>query len=115
MQITAASIPLIAIYRWEQLSGSPSKRSAYSLGGRLLTKPEIMEYIEDHGVKEGLVASTNDILSFWTKVMNGAGQHLMSDRLKASENLAKAKGLFSERVILENSEDKSFDINIRVV
>ena len=91
---------------------------------RLLKTPKIQEYIRNRrrgGNVDALIAETNDILKFWTAVMQGNADELdvdfvpLAERIKASENLAKTSGMFSEKVILQNANDSSFNVSFTVV
>ena len=69
-----------------------------NVGHQLLMKPEIAAIIKGREDKEieGLVASRVDRMKFWSEVMRDE-ETSMSDRLRASELLAKAQMDFTER------------------
>ena len=76
-------------------SAGYSEKSAYSIGQENLKKPEICEYIRQlqKSAEAGRVASMRDVKEYWTGVMNNT-EEKTSDRLRASELLAKAAGEF---------------------
>lgn len=76
-----------------------SKKTAYSIGQELLTKPEIMERIQEREAQRlsECIASREERQEFWTSTMRNGGEKI-ADRLKASELLAKSNGDFLERV-----------------
>lgn len=101
-----------------------SPESAGAQATRLLKNDKIKEYIHNRrktGDTAKMIAETDDILKFWTNVMEGNTDELdvdfvqLSDRIKASENLAKTSGMFSEKVILQNANDSDFNISFTVV
>ena len=69
-----------------------------NVGRQLLMKPEIVAIIKGREDKEidALVASRVDRMKFWSEVMRDE-ETSMSDRLRASELLAKAQMDFTER------------------
>ena len=58
--------------------------------------PEILDYIKELTVDEtnARIASIDKIQEFWTNIMNDEEQ-ATKDRLRASEMLAKVKGMFN--------------------
>lgn len=74
-------------------SESYALRKSYEL----LKKPEIAEYIRTlcETDAEKRIADGDEIRRFWTKVMNDEDCS-MTARIKASEHLAKAKGMFTK-------------------
>lgn len=72
-----------------------SPKSAYSIGQENLKKPEICEYIRElqKSAEAGRVASMQTVKEYWSSVMLDPAERT-SDRLKASELLAKAAGAF---------------------
>jgi len=81
-----------------------SKKTAYSIGQELLKKPEISEAIRSRESEEsrGRVASRLARQEFWTEVMSDA-ENSMSDRLRASELLARSEADFVEKKQVEHS------------
>jgi phage terminase small subunit len=69
-----------------------------NIGRRLLLHPEVSQMIQNREQKEidSLVADRKDRMRFWTEVMRSDACPL-SDRLRASELLAKAQMDFTER------------------
>lgn len=78
-----------------------SERTARSQGQRLLTNVDIQEYIKELQEKAAVnrIASISQTKAFWSDIMNNPKEKT-SDRLKASELLAKAAGVF-----LNNSDE----------
>ena len=75
-----------------------SKRTARSVGAENLTKPYIADYIKERQYKihSSNIATEVEIKEFWTSSMVGSDNEL-KDRIKASELLAKTKGMFLDR------------------
>ena len=79
-----------------------SKNYARGNSHKLLARRDVQEYIaylrylqENDPASPVLhIATLNEIQSFWTNVMNSSRERT-SDRLKASEYLAKAQGAFN--------------------
>lgn len=76
-----------------------SKRTARSIGQRLLTNVDIQSYIEglNKKIKDNRIADIKEVKEFWTEVLRN-GNVKMQDRLKASEYIAKTNGAFLEKV-----------------
>lgn len=72
-----------------------SEKAARSIGQRLLTNADILEYIRSlqDQAAETRISSLAQVKGFWSDVMNDESQK-MSNRLKASEMLAKSAGAF---------------------
>lgn len=72
-----------------------SEKAARSIGQRLLTNADILEYIRilQDQAAETRISSLTQVKGFWSDVMNDESQK-MSNRLKASEMLAKSAGAF---------------------
>jgi len=72
-----------------------SEKTARSQGQRLLTNVDIKNYIRELQDKaaEDRILSLNEIKAFWSDVVNDTSQKT-SDRIKASELLAKSAGAF---------------------
>ena len=72
-----------------------SDRTARSQGQRLLTNADIQEYIKElqEEIAAERIATMTDVKIFWSDTMNDKGLK-RSDRLKASELLAKSAGAF---------------------
>jgi phage terminase small subunit len=75
-----------------------SKKTARSVGAENLTKPYIIDYIKERQYKihSSNIATEVEIKEFWTYAMISAGNEL-KDRIKASELLAKTKGMFLDK------------------
>jgi len=75
-----------------------SRKSAGSIGSKLLKNPRIAEAIQsrEQGASLSRIADRQSRQAFWTSVMDSE-QADMKDRLKASELLAKSEGDFLER------------------
>lgn len=76
-----------------------SPRSARSIGQRLLTFDDVQEYLEQRNreISAANTAQMEEVRQFWTATMRD-GNMKPSDRLKASELLAKTYGAFLERL-----------------
>lgn len=76
-----------------------SPRSACSIGQRLLTFDDVREYLEQRNqeISAANTAQMEEVRQFWTATMRDENMK-PSDRLKASELLAKTYGAFLERV-----------------
>lgn len=76
-----------------------SKRTARSIGQRLLTNVDIQSYIEELNkkVKDNRIADIKEVKEFWTEVLRNKNQKTQ-DRLKASEYIAKTNGAFLDKV-----------------
>lgn len=76
-----------------------SKRTARSIGQRLLTNVDIQSYIEELNkkVKDNRIADIKEVKEFWTEVLRNKNQKIQ-DRLKASEYIAKTNGAFLDKV-----------------
>lgn len=76
-----------------------SPRSARSIGQRLLTFVDVQEYLErrNQEISAANTAQMEEVRQFWTATMRDENMK-PTDRLKASELLAKTYGAFLERV-----------------
>ena len=88
-----------------------SKRTAYSIGQRLLKNVEVSKYLEElqEAVRASRIADVQEICCFWSDIMRDDTQRLEA-RLKASEMLAKAAGGFVQRV--EAEVDATVDADV---
>lgn len=68
---------------------------AASNADKLLKNTEVKNYIAElnAAIKNDSIATIEDIQAFWSDIMNDITQD-MKNRLRASENLAKCKGMF---------------------
>lgn len=75
-------------------------------GTRLLQHPKIKAAIEAHkdAVREQCVTKESELLHFWGQVMVSTTEK-MRDRLRASENIAKHIGMFTERLDVSGKVD----------
>ena len=89
-----------------------SQRTAYSQGQRLLKNVEIVEQIRQREDKYilAVTADRTERQSFWTCLMRNPEERT-SDRLKASELLAKSEGDFLERIQTNNMQIPDIVIN----
>ena len=78
------------------LKAGYSKQYASGKAYMLLRRPMIQEYVQELSAKTRgqHIATIEEIKSFWSAVMNDPAAR-MSDRLKASEYLAKCEGEFT--------------------
>ena len=84
-----------------------SGRTARSQGQRLLTNADIQKYIKDLQKENAAerIATMTDVKIFWSDTMNDKDLK-RSDRLKASELLAKSAGAFLH--IGKSTDDEDF-------
>ncbi len=84
-----------------------SGRTARSQGQRLLTNADIQKYIKDLQEENAAerIATMTDVKIFWSDTMNDK-ELKRSDRLKASELLAKSAGAFLH--IGKSTDDEDF-------
>lgn len=87
-----------------------SKRTAYSIGQRLLKNVETKNYIDEYREKarKSRIATAEEVLEFWAEVMRNE-EISPKDRLRASENLGKI--LISNGV---NPEDNDFKVVLSI-
>lgn len=71
-----------------------SKKTAYSIGQRLLKNVETQKYIAERGkeIVKSRIASAQEVLEFFSGVMKNDA-YSPKDRIRAAENLAKRFGL----------------------
>lgn len=72
-----------------------SPKTAYSSGQRLLKNAEINDFLKSYYKSEAksLIASVEQIAEFWTATMTDETERITA-RLRASEDLARLKGVF---------------------
>lgn len=72
-----------------------SDKTARSQGQRLLTKADIKQYITSlqSEIRSSRIVTMEQVKEFWLDIMNNPDEDI-KNRLKASELLAKAGGLF---------------------
>lgn len=87
-----------------------SEKTARSQGQRLLTNVDIINYIKTLREEAAIVriAGMSSVKAFWSDTMNNPAEKT-SDRLKASELLAKASGAFLRENINEYDSDEEMD------
>lgn len=85
-----------------------SEKTARQIGQRLLSKVDIANYIRElqEEAAGARIATIEDVKGFWTEVMNNESERT-AVRLKASELLAKAAGLFLPQGAEEDDEQKT--------
>lgn len=73
-----------------------SEKSARSGASKLLQNAEIRKYIKEKSkqIATENIATQQQIQEFWTNIMNDEDE-IIKNRLRASELLAKAKGMFN--------------------
>lgn len=101
-------LKLVATYYCGEALGNAEKSAImagyspkYARGNayKLVARKDVQEYIKyiNSQAESSLVrhiSTVEEIQGFWSDVMN-SGSWEMKDRLRASENLAKAKGMFN--------------------
>lgn len=99
-----------------------SKKTAYSVGQRMLKNVEVKKYIDEQlqKLKNDNIADIHEIMEYLTSVMRGEqkeqvalmyyGEQILEEksasikeRLKAAELLGKRYGLFAEKLEVESS------------
>lgn len=87
-----------------------SKKTAYSIGQRLLKNVETKNYIDEYRetARKSRIATAEEVLEFWAEVMRNE-EISPKDRLRASENLGKI--LISNGV---NPEDNDFKVVLSI-
>lgn len=82
-----------------------SERTARQLGQRMLTKVDIQKYIAElqEEAASSRIASISEVKTFWSDTMRSNNER-MTDRIKASNLLAKSAGVFIPNP--EKNEDK---------
>lgn len=81
------------------LKAGYSEKTARSIRSENLTKPDIKKYIDElnQEIRSPRIAEMTEVQEFWTETMRNK-KAKMSDRLKASENIAKTNGAFLDKV-----------------
>lgn len=81
-------------------------------GSRLLTNADIKEYIEQKNreISNSNIADMQEIKEFWTSILRD-NREKSTDRLKASEFIAKTNGAFIDKVQLESDNILTININ----
>lgn len=92
-----------------------SKDTARSIGQNLLTKVDIQQAIKERESKRlnPAIAKRERLLEFWTQTMEDQEVY-MKERLKASELLGKAQGVFLERVEVDHSGNIDLTAAVRL-
>ncbi len=72
-----------------------SEKTARSQGQRLLTNVDVQKYIKElqEELADVRISTISQVKAFWSDIMNNSTERT-ADRLKASELLAKASGVF---------------------
>ncbi|MCD8362333.1 MAG: terminase small subunit [Lachnospiraceae bacterium] len=83
-----------------------SERTARQMGQRLLTKDDIADYIRQlqDEAADARISTVTDVKIFWSEVMNNEKEKTVA-RLKASELLARASGIFLAQGERDGDED----------
>lgn len=90
-----------------------AQNTARSQGQRLLTKDDIQAYIKElqEATATVRISSLKQVKAFWSDVMNDKDAKI-SDRLKASELLAKSAGAFFMGRAEDTGKNESEDVII---
>lgn len=80
-----------------------SPRSAMQNSSRLLRNAEIQEYIRklNEEARSNRIMTMLEVQEFWSETIRD-DKNRIADRLKASELLARAKGLFLDKIEITN-------------
>lgn len=85
-----------------------SKRTARAMGAENLTKPNIKKYIEERTaeIQNAKIATMIEIRELWTGILRNQDERT-SDRLKASELMARTEGAFLDRqeIVMQGEMD----------
>jgi len=80
-----------------RLAGYKGNRNTLSeVGHKMLKLDTVRAAIDERIAEDPLVSKRHDLLRFWSEAMRG--EHRGLDRLKASEYLAKAYGMFTQKI-----------------
>ena len=92
-----------------------NKDTAYSQGQRLLKNVEIQQAIQQRETKRlnPVIAKRERLMEFWTQTMEDTDVYI-KERLRASELLGKAQGVFMERVEVEHSGNLDLTATVRL-
>ena len=92
-----------------------SKDTERSIGQENLTKPDIIAAIKERETKRlnRVIAGRERLLELWTQIMEDTDE-ITKDRLKASELLGKAQGVFLERVEVDHSGNIDLTAAVRL-
>lgn len=84
-----------------------SRKYAGQNAGKLLKNPKIAEYIagKTAEMESERIAKVEEVKAFWTEIMRNE-QAEMTDRIKASQNLARTGGAFNERLQIAEANEK---------
>ncbi len=87
-----------------------SPRTARSQGQRLLTNDDIQARIKElaQETRKSKIADVSTVQTFWTEVIRDPGLK-MTDRLKASELLARSRGAFFRPGVWEDEDGESIN------
>lgn len=90
-----------------------SKKTAYSIGQRLLKNVEIEKYLSEHQQKahNSRIATAEEVLEFLSGTMRNE-EIGRKERLKAAELLGKRYALFEDRRETDNQTPVNIEINI---
>ena len=90
-----------------------SKKTAYSIGQRLLKNVEIENYLSEHRQKahNSRIATAEEVLEFLSGTMRNE-EIGRKERLKAAELLGKRYALFEDRRETDNQTPVNIEINI---
>lgn len=88
--------------------------SAAVLFNRIMKKPDVIEFREQwlNDIENTEIASANEILIYLTRVMRGQEKDAfgldasLEERTKAAERLMKAKGMFVQKVEVNNENEE---------
>ena len=95
------------------LTAGYSKNYSRAQAHKLLANVGIKKYMDERlkEIDDANIATEKEIKEFWTNMFRDEDQRT-SERLKASELLAKTNGMFIDKVSLEGSLDNNVVINI---
>ncbi len=88
-----------------------SKKTAYSQGNRLLKNVEVLAYIQQRTaqIEQKRIASGDEVLQFFTRVMNGEEKDAFGLEISVSDRIAAGKEILKRKVDdtkLENEKER---------
>lgn len=88
-----------------------SEKTAYSQGNRLLKNVEVLAYIQQRTapIEQKRIASGDEVLQFFTRVMNGEEKDAFGLEISVSDRIAAGKEILKRKVDdtkLENEKER---------
>ncbi len=90
-----------------------SKKTARQIGSENLSKLNSYIQVKLKEKEKERIASQDEVLRYFTSIMRNAVEDT-NDRTRCAEALAKINGMFREKVELQSSQEKPFEVNISI-